>query len=131
MNYPLQIVELLNRFLPNELIYKILFEYKGLQHPIALIINTRKLELDRYKLWLNEPIHMSNFWNLTRSFNILLNAKCYICKKSLDKHMYLDFLQKKNMMKTTYVEELKKIESDSFIGDNNIIIYYHYNCVIR
>lgn len=131
MNNPLQIMLILNRFLPNELILKILLEFKGLTHPLSIIINNRKQELYNYKLWLMEPIHMTNFWNLTRSFDILLNAKCYICKKSLDKHMYLDFLLKKNMMKTSFVDELKKIEEKCFKGSDSKKIYYHDKCVIK
>ena len=131
MNNPLQIMLILNRFLPDELIHKIILESKGLTHPISIIINNRKQELDNYKLWLMEPIHMTNFWNLTRSFDIILNTKCYLCKKSLDKHMYLNFLIKKNMMQTSFVEELKKLENNSFKSSNSNRIYYHDKCVIK
>ena len=131
MNNPLQIAIILNRFLPNELILTILLEFKGLTHPISIIINNRKQELYNYKLWLRLPIHMTNFWQLNRSFDILLKAKCYICKKSLDRYMYIDFLIKKNMMKTSYVEELKKLETKSFQSSDSKIIYYHDKCVIR
>ena len=131
MTTVLDIYLTLNRFFPNELIIKILPVHRGICHPLALIVNDRKKQLKHNYLWLREPIHMTNYWHLFRSCRIISKARCFICKKGFPLKNGVKFIEKKNLMETSYVEELKKLDKNSFRYDTNKIIYYHSGCVNR
>ena len=129
----------LDKNIPNEIIFKILYEFKGLEHPISQQIKYYRHNL---QIGIKQAVRFLGLrYSLRRSVDIIKNIKCHVCdtKRSYtgndrsqykyeDKSAYLSSTQALMNLENLYGPNFDKYLCKTcisiyFENTGNVIIY--------
>jgi len=129
----------LDKNIPNEIIFKILYEFKGLEHPVSQQLKHYQNNL---QIGLKQAVSFLGLkYSLRRSIKIIQNIKCHVCDNRIgyteyeksqykyeDKYLYLSSTQTlmnlENVYGPNFDKYVCKICIDVYFENTgNVIIY--------